>query len=128
MNITKSCSKLLDKPLEQIRKKLEKSPVVNFDETGSFVKGKRQWLHVAANAFLTYYGIHPKRGSKATDHIGILPNFKGRAIHDFWKPYFKYDCAHGLCNAHHLREEKYQIPFPKRRRGVLPYPKLYLNS
>jgi len=104
MNITESCSELLNEPLEQIRKKLEKSPVVNFDETGSSVKGKRQWLHVAGNAFLTYYGIHPRRGSKATDHIGILPNFKGRAIHDFWKPYFKYDCAHGLCNAHHLRE------------------------
>ena len=38
------------------------------------------------------------------DHMGILPNFKGRAIHDFWKPYLKYNCDHGLCNAHHLRE------------------------
>ena len=38
------------------------------------------------------------------DHMGILSNFKGRAIHDFWKPYFKYNCNHGLCNAHHLRE------------------------
>jgi hypothetical protein len=38
------------------------------------------------------------------DHMGILPSFNGRAIHDFWKPYFKYDCNHGLCNAHHLRE------------------------
>ncbi|MBU0700355.1 transposase, partial [bacterium] len=25
-------------------------------------------------------------------------------VHDFWKPYFKYNCAHALCNAHHLRE------------------------
>jgi transposase len=33
-----------------------------------------------------------------------LPDFGGRAIHDFWKPYFSYGCAHGLCNAHHLRE------------------------
>lgn len=118
MNITKSCSELLDEPLEQIRKKLEKSPVVNFDETGSSVEGKRQWLHVAGNAFLTYYDIHPKRGSKATDHIGILPNFKGRAIHDFWIPYLKYDCAHGLCNAHHLREltfihEQHDQPWAK---------------
>ena len=38
------------------------------------------------------------------DHMCIPPNFKGRAIHDFWKPYFKYNCNHGLCNAHHLRE------------------------
>jgi transposase len=34
----------------------------------------------------------------------VLPHFNGRAIHDFWKPYLTYDCDHGLCNAHHLRE------------------------
>lgn len=34
----------------------------------------------------------------------LLNDFIGRAIHDFWKPYFGYDCLHGLCNAHHLRE------------------------
>ena len=37
--------------------------------------------------------------------IGILPDFLGRAIHNFWKPYWTYeDCAHRLCNAHNLRE------------------------
>ncbi len=118
MNITKSCSELLNEPLEQIRYQLEQSPVVNVDETSSSVEGNRQWLHVVGNAFMTYYGIHPNRGSKATDHIGILPNFKGRAIHDFWKPYFKSDCAHGLCNAHHLREltfvhEQHDQPWAK---------------
>jgi transposase-like protein len=61
-------------------------------------------LHAAATPNLTYYQIHPKRGCDAMDHMDILPNFNGRAIHDFWKPYFKYHCNHGLCNAHHLRE------------------------
>jgi len=103
-NITDTCSELLKHPIDQILKQIEQSSVVNFDETGSSVYGKRQWLHAASTPNLTYYEIHPKRGSHAMNHMGILPNFKGRAIHDFWKPYFKYDCNHGLCNAHHLRE------------------------
>jgi transposase len=103
-NITDTCSELLKHPIDQILKQLEQSSVVNFDETGSSVYGKRQWLHAASTPNLTYYEIHPKRGSHAMDHMGILSNFKGRAIHDFWKPYFKYNCNHGLCNAHHLRE------------------------
>lgn len=24
--------------------------------------------------------------------------------HDHWKPYYKLDCTHALCNAHHIRE------------------------
>lgn len=36
--------------------------------------------------------------------MGVLPSFKGILCHDHWKPYFKIDCQHALCNAHHLRE------------------------
>ncbi len=36
--------------------------------------------------------------------IGILPEFKGVLCHDHWKPYYKIDCTHALCNAHHMRE------------------------
>lgn len=36
--------------------------------------------------------------------MGVLPSFKGILCHGHWKPYFKIDCQHALCNAHHLRE------------------------
>jgi transposase len=36
--------------------------------------------------------------------MGVLPSFKGILCHDHWKPYYKLNCTHALCNAHHLRE------------------------
>lgn len=104
VNISNACFDLLDDPTEQIRQQLLTSPVVNFDETGSSLNGKGHWLHVASTPGLTYYQIHKKRGSEAMDDIGILPYFEGRAIHDFWKPYLSYDCRHGFCGSHLLRE------------------------
>ncbi|MEA1927089.1 MAG: IS66 family transposase [Candidatus Auribacterota bacterium] len=104
VNISNACFDLLDKPVEQIRQQLITSPVVNFDETSTSLNGKRHWLHVAATKLLTFYQIHKKRGTEAMDAIGILPYFEGRAIHDFMKSYLTYDCRHGFCNAHLLRE------------------------
>jgi transposase len=98
------CANGLAKPEAAIKQALTQAPVAHFDESGLYVAGRREWLHVASTAQLTHYGTHAKRGTVAMDEIAILPKFKGRALHDGWASYFAYACAHGLCNAHHLRE------------------------
>lgn len=44
----------------------------------------------------------------AMNEFGVLPMFRGVAVHDHWKPYFGYtDCEHSLCGSHILRELKF---------------------
>ena len=82
---------------------LARAEVAHFDETGMSVEGKRLWLHSASTPPLTHAACHDQRGATATKAIGILPTFRGRAIHDGFSSSWHYDCAHGLCNAHHVR-------------------------
>jgi transposase len=81
------------------------SDVAHFDETGMRCEGKLHWLHSASTSKLTFFGIHPKRGTDAMTAFGILPFFRGVSVHDHWDPYFTFeDCPHALCNSHILRE------------------------
>lgn len=93
----------------RIRAALRQAQVVGFDETGVRIDGKLHWWHTASTPELTQYHVHPKRGREGIAAGAILPDFAGRAIHDAWSPYASYGCAHGLCNAHHLRELTYLV-------------------
>ena len=106
-NTTGRFSDEATEPLTQISEQIIRSPVAHFDETGCRIRGRLHWLHVASTKEWTYYDVHRRRGSVAMDEIGILPEFKGRAVHDGFVSYNKYEIKHSLCNAHHLRELTY---------------------
>ena len=100
--------------LDSVKQQLINASVAHFDESGLRVENKLHWLHVASTAELTHYHIHPKRGQEGMDAGGILPEFRGKAVHDHLPAYQHFDKSqHCFCNAHHLRElqfvaEQYQ--------------------
>ena len=97
-------------PLERVKQLLIAVDVANFDESGLRVEGKLHWLHVASTPELTHYHVHRKRGQIGMQAGGILPVFRGNAVHDHWSSYLKYNqCQHSFCNAHHLRELQFVL-------------------
>ncbi|MFA5397223.1 MAG: IS66 family transposase [Methanogenium sp.] len=103
-NICREAYKSLEFFESDTKEILLHSPVLHADETGLTVLGLRWWLHTIGNEKLTLYAVHPNRGSKAVDAMGVIPNYNGILVHDFWATYFMYDCQHSLCNAHIMRE------------------------
>jgi transposase len=93
-------------PVEaQLTAALRQAPVLHSDETGVRRGGRLAWGHVASTSQLTRYTVHAKRGSAATDAMGILPEYSGVSVHDGLPTYRRYiRCRHALCNIHHLRE------------------------
>jgi len=103
-NFGADCSRRLAPVEEIIRAQVTTASVAGFDETGVRAVGSLHWLHTVSTRWLTWYYAHKRRGREAMDAAGILPHFKGCAVHDFWDSYLQYDCDHAFCNAHLLRE------------------------
>ncbi|MEM6647900.1 MAG: IS66 family transposase [Bacteroidota bacterium] len=93
-----------------IKARLVKSDVAHADETGLRVSGRLQWLHVLSSDKLSHYLVHAKRGRDALESAAsVLPQVSGYLIHDCWASYFgMHQGAHGLCNAHLVRELRAQ--------------------
>ena len=124
VNFNQECFEALTSYEQAVKEKLIASEVVNFDETGVKINGHLHWLHSASTPEMTFYACHPKRGQEAMNAIGILPNFQGTAVHDFWKAYLQYGCQHAFCNGHHLRElifvlEQHDQQWAKQMIGLL---------
>jgi transposase len=129
----RECFQNLEKFENVIREKLLASPVVNFDETGMKIERKKTLASCSFYEKYTCYFAHTKRGAEAIDAMGILPKFKGVAVHDGWKPYNVYDCDHALCNAHLQREltgieENYKQTWAKEMNELLTEMKKYTDE
>ena len=103
--VTARAAGKLDGFLEQVRSNITASDVTGFDETGFRVAGRLHWVHCARTGKYTLLMVHPRRGRKAMEAMGVLASFAGVAVHDAWAPYDTYSSPdHQLCCAHALRE------------------------
>jgi transposase len=101
------CFHNLAKVTNCIKVQLIKEDVIHCDETGMRVNNNNDWCHVISTDKWTYYFHNRSRGSKAMKEMGILPEFRGIMVHDFWSSYFMFPkCKHAMCNAHLRRELK----------------------
>jgi transposase len=92
--------------LAAITRHLIAAEVVHFDETGFRTAGKLAWVHSASQGKFALLTVHARRGKDGMKAAGVLPHFRGIAVHDAWAPYdtFKDVAGHALCGAHVLRE------------------------
>lgn len=104
-NILAACHARLAPVESAICAAISGANVAHFDETGMREQSRLHWFHSASTQNLTHYASHARRGRVALEAHGLLPAFRGTAMHDAFVSYFGYsDCSHALCNAHLLRE------------------------
>jgi transposase len=77
VRMVQQCAQALAPVEEALKAEAQAAPVLHNDETGVRVAGRLQWVHVSSTPTLTHFGVHPKRGTEATDAFGILPRLQG---------------------------------------------------
>ena len=107
-NILEENSVKADMPYEEIRRRIEASPVVGADETGAAVGKELHWNWIFQTPWLTYVYQMKSRGQKAIDSKfpNGLPN--STLVTDRHPSYFNMDVKnHQVCLAHLLRNAEY---------------------
>ena len=105
-------------PVDRIKDKVTDKEVVNFDETGLRVEGSLHWLHCACSGPWRFYTVQEKRGEEGMNMMGVLPEFSGVAVHDFFSSYKKFKhMLHAMCCQHLERELVFAEEIGKQKWG-----------
>ena len=92
-------------PVDRIKETITGKDVAHFDETGIRAAGSLHWLHCACSGSWRFYTVQKKRGEEGMEAMGVLPEFTGVAVHDFWSSYKKFkNMLHAMCCQHLERE------------------------
>ncbi|MGH2770513.1 MAG: IS66 family transposase [Actinomycetota bacterium] len=118
----------LDGFIADLKARLCAAPLLHVDETGGRTAGVREWIHVASTSLLTLLDCHRRRGVEATDAIGVLPGFRGVAMHDRWAPYWANGCTHAVCGAHLLRDLAGMAEIPSQTSWAEAMARLLLDA
>lgn len=99
------CAEKVAPAVDRIAGTLREAKQLHADETGVRCAGHTEWIHVASNATHTLFSHSPKRGREGFEVGGVLPDYCGNLITDFWGSYDTLErCVHSRCNAYLIRE------------------------
>ena len=124
-NIIERFSSKASRAYELITEKVQNSPVVGGDETGTRINGKKGWFWGWQTPDLTYVVFDKNRGKSAID-ANFPQGFPNSVlVHDCWSSYFSTPAkSHQLCTSHLLRElnffiERYKSSWAKDFRRII---------
>lgn len=103
--LRRAAEKLLPK-YGQIKKEVAEAPIVNADETGAKLNGKKNWLWLFMTINSVLFLLKPKRNSKVIEEV-LGKNYGGILGCDGFKAYPELIKAIQRCWAHLLREAKF---------------------
>lgn len=105
MNITSTVAEMLQPAYRATIKRVRAAKIVNVDETGLKVDGRKYWIWAFVTTTETVYVIKPGRGADAVREV-LGDDFRGIIGCDGWKVYLRYSRLQ-RCWAHLLREGKH---------------------
>jgi transposase len=97
-------SQVLADPWERLREAVHEAEIIHADETSWRLRGREQWLWLAASALFACYRIDPHRSQAAAKEL-LGENFGGFVVSDRYAGYHFLDVLQQqLCWAHAIRQ------------------------